>query len=181
VRLHFSFMLLKSGTVFQKMCHRPQLWQCLNPGWKQFYLAVHMTIESILSALFAFNVINWWLFFTFLFSFLWFYVAVKHFDALMFSLILLEISSQFHRLYSTNYIVFFFNIQVFHESCVYCWPQFLSRCILGPYYFRPSQKFLEILQKFIVIFFCVPLGAQYYSMYFLIFKTTVLLIALSWM
>ena len=58
VRLHFSFMLLKSGTVFQKMWDRPQLWQCLNPDWKQFYLAVHMTTESILSALFVFDLIN---------------------------------------------------------------------------------------------------------------------------
>jgi len=47
VRLRFSFMLLKSGTVFQKTWDRPQLWQCLNPGWKQFYFAAHMTTESI--------------------------------------------------------------------------------------------------------------------------------------
>ena len=46
------------GTVFQKMWDRPQLWQCLNPGWKQFYLAVHMTTESIVSALFTFKLIN---------------------------------------------------------------------------------------------------------------------------
>jgi len=49
-------MLLKSGTVFQKMWDWPQLWQCLNPGEKQF-LAVHMTTESILFALFAFKII----------------------------------------------------------------------------------------------------------------------------